>query len=526
MAKLRAGVIGCGGRGQGHALGYSLSEHVELVACADIHRPAAERMAGRFEFPGVYTDYNEMLAAENLDIVSMCLWPDLHETAVLDCVRAATPPRLINAEKPMAPTYGECVRMHTACQEAGIMLTFSHQRRFSRTFALAKELIDEGAVGTLQRMEMSCSNLLDWGTHWFDMMLFYNGNLEPDWVMGQIDCAADQLVFGARIETGGLSYIKWPNNVTGLLTTGQNTGSTCAIRVIGSAGLIEVDHGKLRLWQEGGEWHNVPPRIENVPGEDTSRHILNSVECLLEGEDSTLCSANSLRATQLIFATYESARRRQRVLLPLEIDDSPLISMLRKGTIAIPDWPAFLTDEEQNEGAELLFNGTDLAGLKALPEEAWGVTSGIVRGGYDRPGVIRTAETYGDVSVSFEFRLRSRGQARVSLRCDEQGENGLDIVLADDRMEPVSEHTSGALEGLVAPEQNPRVGGSAWVYCEVTCRGTQLIVSFGDVMILNADVVEIPGLGTVPKQGHIAFKAVSGPVDIREIIAMPPEEPE
>lgn len=525
MAKLRAGVIGCGGRGNGHALGYSLSNHVELVACADIHRPAGQRMADHFGFSGVYTDYREMLASENLDIASMCLWPELHEIAVLACVEADHAPRLINAEKPMAPTYGECVRMHTACQEAGIMLTFSHQRRFSRTFALAKELIDEGAIGALQRMEMNCSNLLDWGTHWFDMMLFYNNDLEPDWVMGQIDCAADQLVFGARIETGGLAYVKWPNNVTGLLTTGQNTGSTCAIRVIGSAGLIEVDHGKVRLLQEGGEWHDVAPRIDNIQGEDTTRHILDSVECLLKGKQSTLCSANSLRATQLIFATYESARLRQRVLLPLAIDDSPLISMLQQGAISIPDWPAFLTTEEQDEGADLLFNGSNLAGWEALPAKAWGVSSGIIRGGYDQPGTIRTAETYDDIAVSFEFRLRSRGQARVSLRCDEQGEDGLDIILADDRMEPVSEHTSGALEGIVAPEQNPRVGGSGWIYCQVACQGTQLTVSFGDIVVLNVDVAEIPGLGAVPKQGHIAFKAVSGPVDIREIIAMPPEDP-
>lgn len=525
MTKLRAGIIGCGSRGNGHALGYSLADDVELVACADIHRPAAERMAKRFGFSGIYSDYREMLAAEKLDIASMCLWPELHEDGVLACVEAEHAPRLINAEKPMAPTYGECVRMHTACEKAGIMLTFSHQRRFSRTFALAKELIDEGAIGTLQRMEMNCSNLFDWATHWFDMMLFYNGDIEPDWVMGQIDCAADQLVYGARVETGGLSYVKWPNNVTGLITTGQNTGSTCAIRVVGSTGLIEVDHGKVRLLQEGSQWHNVAPRIENIQGEDTTRHILNSVECLIKGEKSILCSANALRATQLIFATYESARRRQRVLLPLDIDDSPLITMLGKGMISIPDWPAYLTDEEQDEGAELLFNGSNLAGWAPLPPEGWGVTSGIIRGGYDQAGVLRTAETYEDISVSFECRLRSRGQARVSLRTDTEGNGGLDIVLADDQMEPVCEHTSGALEGLVAPEQSPRVGGSRWAYCEVTCRGTQLSVSFDEVMILDVDLAEIPELESIPGKGHIAFKAISGPFDLREVIAMPPEEP-
>lgn len=39
------------------------------------------------------------------------------------------------------------------------------------------------------------------------------------------------------------------------------------------------------------------------------------------------------RCTELIFATYESSRRRGRVDLPLEVEDSPLLSMLEEGVI-------------------------------------------------------------------------------------------------------------------------------------------------------------------------------------------------
>jgi hypothetical protein len=38
-----------------------------------------------------------------------------------------------------------------------------------------------------------------------------------------------------------------------------------------------------------------------------------------------------LQATELIFATYESSRRRARIVLPLDIEDSPLISGLEEG---------------------------------------------------------------------------------------------------------------------------------------------------------------------------------------------------
>jgi len=41
-----------------------------------------------------------------------------------------------------------------------------------------------------------------------------------------------------------------------------------------------------------------------------------------------LSGRRALRATELIFATYESSRRRGRVDLPLDIDDSPLLAMM------------------------------------------------------------------------------------------------------------------------------------------------------------------------------------------------------
>ena len=45
----------------------------------------------------------------------------------------------------------------------------------------------------------------------------------------------------------------------------------------------------------------------------------------------------ALQATELIFATYESSRRRAKVTLPLEVADSALLAMLEEGTIGLAD---------------------------------------------------------------------------------------------------------------------------------------------------------------------------------------------
>lgn len=520
MDTLRVGVIGCGGRGSSHALGYRQSPLAERVAVADIHRPAAERVARDYGFARVYTDYREMLAKERLDVVSMCLWPALHCEAVLACLEAPVLPRLINAEKPMAPTYGEAVRMHQACQAAGVQLTFSHQRRFGPHFAKARELIAEGAIGALQRLEMDCSNLLDWGTHWFDMMLFYNQDLDPDWVLGQIGCVDDIRVFGARMETAGLCYVKWPNGVTGLLTTGHGTAAPAVIRAVGSKGILDVDHGKVLLLREGQAWERVPIVAERVPGDDTTRHILDSLQCVREGRESILCSRNALRATQLIFATYESARRRGRVVLPLKTEDSALLTMLSRRELIVPDWPAFLTEDEEEKGFELLFDGHSLRRWRGLPAGAWTVSGGILRGGYGEPGTLRTRRALGDLVIRFEFRLGNRGEATLALRTDATG-RGIEIALADDRWEPRHVRSSGALAGRVVPAADPGIGGSRWNWLTATLSGTALTVVINDKQTLSCELKDYPDLAVLGP-GPVALRAEKGPLDVRNVMVQVP----
>ena len=70
-----------------------------------------------------------------------------------------------------------------------------------------------------------------------------------------------------------------------------------------------------------------------IPGDDTVLSVLDLIGCLESGAEPRLSARKALQATELIFATYESSRRRSRVLLPLEAEDSALITMLREGQI-------------------------------------------------------------------------------------------------------------------------------------------------------------------------------------------------
>jgi hypothetical protein len=61
------------------------------------------------------------------------------------------------------------------------------------------------------------------------------------------------------------------------------------------------------------------------------RAIADAVDGLTRDVEPELSGRNALRATEVIFAAWESARRGGRVDLPLEIADNPLVDMIDSG---------------------------------------------------------------------------------------------------------------------------------------------------------------------------------------------------
>jgi hypothetical protein len=61
--------------------------------------------------------------------------------------------------------------------------------------------------------------------------------------------------------------------------------------------------------------------------------VLDLIDALKTGREPELAGRRALQATELIFATYESSRRRGRIDLPLTIEDSPFLSMVEEGLL-------------------------------------------------------------------------------------------------------------------------------------------------------------------------------------------------
>ena len=341
MAELTVAIIGCGrtgeqrtgcGIGHKHAAGYQAAQGVRFVAFCDIVPENAEAFRKQYGSGDerLYADYREMLAAEKPDVVSVALWPHLHAPATIACAEAGV--RAVHCEKPMALTWGDARRMAEACDASGTQLTLNHQRRFIPTFRTMRALAADGAVGTLRQVQAYTSNLFDWGTHWFDMAFFLNGETPAEWVVGQVDLRGSREVFGAPVEGQGLATVKFANDVLLHIVAGHDAPHEAAFRLIGADGMLEVaDKGGFGLRVLNGEaagWQTVMAKAPIHGAEYHAMAVVDAVEALREGREPELSARKALQATEVMFAAYESARRGGRVDLPLDVEDSPLAAMV------------------------------------------------------------------------------------------------------------------------------------------------------------------------------------------------------
>ncbi len=322
-----------------HAEAYRKLLDCELVACADIVEENARTFAETFGIQRIYTDYREMLRKEELDIVSICTWPHLHAPMVIDAALAGV--KAIHCEKPMADTWGAARLMAQECERRGVRLTFNHQRRFGKPFRKAKELLDSGAIGELLRIEIGAGNLYDYGSHTVDLANFFNNEVTAEWVIAQIDYREERLIFGMHSENQAFALWRYRNGVYGMMATGAGASLVgCHHRLIGTEGVIEIgpmgeNMPVLRVRRFGkGDWEVIDCEGEGLHGPGhIDRAIADIVAALREGRESELCARNALNATEIIFAAYESVRRRGRVDLPLTIQDNPLVDLVDRGEL-------------------------------------------------------------------------------------------------------------------------------------------------------------------------------------------------
>ena len=144
--KIKAGIIGTGNISNCHFNGYKSCGDVEVTACCDIDFEKAKRYAAAKGIPNVYPSYDEMLAKEKLDCVSVTTWNAAHHDAAIAALNAGVN---VICEKPMAMNAAQAQEMADAARRSGKLLMIGFVRRYGNDAAVVKKFIDAGQLGDI-----------------------------------------------------------------------------------------------------------------------------------------------------------------------------------------------------------------------------------------------------------------------------------------------------------------------------------------------------------------------------------------
>jgi len=337
-------LIGCGRISGKHLESIAqLTDDLKLVAVCDI---IAERAKSAGEKYGAdwYTDYDKMLARDDIDIISICTPSGLHPE---HGIAAAKRGIHVVSEKPMAITLERADQLIHTCDQEKVQLFVVKQNRLNTTMQLLKRAVDKNRFGKIYMIQsnvfwqrpQSYYDMAKWrGTWEFDGGSFMNQASHyvdsVQWLIGPVESVmAETATMTRHIETEdtGSAILKFRNGVIGtinvtMLTYPKNFEGS--ITILGEKGTVKVGGiavNHIDKW-EFEEYDDDDRLIEesnyNPPNIYGLGHLpyYQNVIAALKGETEADTDGRSGRKSlEVILAIYKSAQTGRKVALPLKL---------------------------------------------------------------------------------------------------------------------------------------------------------------------------------------------------------------
>lgn len=347
MSKIGVGIIGAGTIARAHLQAYQAwPGECQVVAVADVEPSRAQELAQAAGGARWYTDYRELLAQPDVDLVSICTPPYLHAPMAVDALAAR---KHVLVEKPMAASLEECDQMIAAAEAAGRVLSVVFQNRFRPDLWRAKALAASGLLGRLTfgkcetvwyrgrnyyhvpwrgKWETECGGaVINHAIHSIDAFL---------WIMGdaaRVYAEMDALAHDIEVEDIGVAVVRFASGALGqVVGTVNGHRDYVALEVNGEDAAVAVP------WTVAAKLPNaagfpVPhddlvARLEayaqQVPlpaGSGHAAQVADVLRAIRTGGRVLVDGREGRRSIEFITALYKSASTGQPVSLPLAPDD-------------------------------------------------------------------------------------------------------------------------------------------------------------------------------------------------------------
>ena len=253
----RIGLIACGGITMTHLRAYRAAGYKVVALCDLIEQRALDRQAQFYPKADVYTDYHELLAREDIDVVDVATHPKDREPILLDALNAG---KHVLSQKPFVLDLDFGKKLIQTARRKKVKLAVNQNGRWAPHFSYMRNAVAAGLLGEVFAAHLSVHwdhnwvkgrpfdkirhcILYDFAIHWFDMLnclmtpqkarrVFATWAASPGQtatpkMLGQVvieyDKAQASLVFDADVKLGGRAT-NFVVGTKGTLVTGPEDG--------------------------------------------------------------------------------------------------------------------------------------------------------------------------------------------------------------------------------------------------------------------------------------------------------------
>jgi len=248
-------LVGCGDIATSWHLPAYAKYGVQVVGVYD---PAPEATAGvldRFPFVRrVFGSLDELLAADEVEIVDLATRPDVRTQLILRAIEAG---KHVLAQKPLAPDLRAACEVTEAAERRGVRLAVNQNGRWSPPWRIATLLIEQGAIGDVTAIthlhdkplpplvgthfdELAHFVIYDYSVHWIDISRCWLDG-EPVEAVRALDYRAPDQPSEARSPWAAWIEIHYENGASALIRSvgpARTKRPSCPFWVHGTEGTI------------------------------------------------------------------------------------------------------------------------------------------------------------------------------------------------------------------------------------------------------------------------------------------------
>ncbi|TQQ82254.1 Gfo/Idh/MocA family protein [Halonotius roseus] len=262
MTTLTVGVVGAGWMATDyHVPAFTSHPRTRVVAFAERDDSRRSTVEEELSVPG-YADIGSLLAAHDLDIVSICTPPSTHEEIFLAAVDAGCH---VLCEKPLALTAASAKQMAAAAADAEVVTQVGYLHRYYRNYERALKLLSNDLLGDIVEITVAHHSAPP-SQGWYYNPTLSGGGVARDLFPHSLDVLIELFDHSPEVTDASVRYLRdravedvahvsldFDGVPVDLSATWTQTDGVSRVLVVGTEGWLELDSKTLQ-----GEVHGRP----------------------------------------------------------------------------------------------------------------------------------------------------------------------------------------------------------------------------------------------------------------------------